>query len=95
MQVSWVILQTLFSRRSLDLLSVLPEDDMFEGLFQPMHLLVILFIALLIFGPKKLRNSGKGWARGRLSVTYRASRTVRVSPEKTIGISRRYCTKTS
>jgi hypothetical protein len=27
---------------------------MFEGLFQPMHLLVIFVIALLIFGPKKL-----------------------------------------
>jgi len=33
---------------------------MFEGLFQPMHLLVILFIALLIFGPKKLPELGKG-----------------------------------
>ena len=27
---------------------------MLEGLFQPMHLLVIFFIALLVFGPKKL-----------------------------------------
>ena len=27
---------------------------MVEGLFQPMHLLVIFFIALLVFGPKKL-----------------------------------------
>jgi hypothetical protein len=25
---------------------------MFEGLFQPMHLLVIFGIALLVFGPK-------------------------------------------
>lgn len=33
---------------------------MFEGLFQPMHLLVILLIALLIFGPKKLPEIGKG-----------------------------------
>jgi len=31
-----------------------------EGLFQPMHLLVILVIALLIFGPKKLGELGKG-----------------------------------
>ena len=29
---------------------------MFEGLFQPMHLLVILVIALLVFGPKRLVN---------------------------------------
>jgi len=27
---------------------------MFEGLFQPIHLLVIFGIALLVFGPKKL-----------------------------------------
>ncbi len=33
---------------------------MFEGLFQPMHLLVILGIALLVFGPKKLPELGKG-----------------------------------
>jgi sec-independent protein translocase protein TatA len=33
---------------------------MFEGLFQPMHLLVIFFIALLVFGPKKLPELGKG-----------------------------------
>ena len=33
---------------------------MFEGLFQPMHLLVITGIALLVFGPKKLPGLGKG-----------------------------------
>ena len=33
---------------------------MFEGLFQPMHLVVILGIALLVFGPKKLPELGKG-----------------------------------
>jgi len=37
---------------------------MFEGLFQPMHLLVILFIALLVFGPKKLPELGKGIGEG-------------------------------
>ncbi len=31
-----------------------------EGLFQPMHLLVIFAIALLVFGPKKLPELGKG-----------------------------------
>jgi Sec-independent protein translocase protein TatA len=35
---------------------------MFEGLFQPMHLLLIFFIALLLFGPKLLAL-GKGRAR--------------------------------
>lgn len=33
---------------------------MFEGLFQPTHLLVIFAIALLVLGPKKLPELGKG-----------------------------------
>jgi sec-independent protein translocase protein TatA len=36
----------------------------FEGLFQPMHLLVIFGIALLVFGPKKLPELGKGIGEG-------------------------------
>jgi sec-independent protein translocase protein TatA len=37
---------------------------MFEGLFQPMHLLVIVGLALLVFGPKKLPELGKGLGEG-------------------------------
>ena len=37
---------------------------MFEGLFQPMHLLVIFGIALLVFGSKKLPELGKGIGEG-------------------------------
>ena len=37
---------------------------MLEGLFQPMHLLVIFGIALLVFGPKKLPELGKGMGEG-------------------------------
>jgi sec-independent protein translocase protein TatA len=33
-------------------------------LFQPMHLLVILVIAILVFGPKKLADLGKGLGEG-------------------------------
>ncbi len=33
---------------------------MFEGLFQPTHLLLLAGIALLVFGPKKLPELGKG-----------------------------------
>jgi len=36
------------------------ETVMFEGLFQPMHLVVVLAIALLVFGPKKLPELGRG-----------------------------------
>ena len=31
---------------------------MFEGLFQPTHLLIILVIALIVFGPGKLTDVG-------------------------------------
>lgn len=37
---------------------------MFEGLAQPMHLLVILLIAVLFFGPSKLAGLGKGVGEG-------------------------------
>jgi sec-independent protein translocase protein TatA len=33
---------------------------MFEGLFRPMHLLLILVIVLIIFGPGKLPEIGEG-----------------------------------
>lgn len=31
---------------------------MFEGLFQPEHLLIILVVALLVFGPRRLPQLG-------------------------------------
>jgi sec-independent protein translocase protein TatA len=31
---------------------------MFEGLFQPMHLVVLLIVVLIIFGPGKLPELG-------------------------------------
>jgi sec-independent protein translocase protein TatA len=37
---------------------------MIEGLFQPMHLLLILLVGVLFFGPKKLPELGKGLAEG-------------------------------
>ncbi len=37
---------------------------MLEGVFQPTHLLVVFFIALLVFGPKKLPELGKGIGQG-------------------------------
>jgi len=35
-----------------------------EGLFQPMHLILIFGIALLVFGPKKLPELGTGLGDG-------------------------------
>ena len=37
---------------------------MFEGLLQPTHLLVIFFVALLVFGPSKLPELGRGLGEG-------------------------------
>lgn len=37
---------------------------MFDGLFQPTHLLFILLIALILFGPKRLPELGKGLGEG-------------------------------
>lgn len=37
---------------------------MFEGLLQPLHLVVILGIALFVFGPKKLPELGKSLGEG-------------------------------
>lgn len=37
---------------------------MFEGLIQPMHLLLIAIIAMIFLGPKKLPELGKGLGEG-------------------------------
>lgn len=37
---------------------------MFEDLLRPQHLLLILLVALLFFGPSKLPALGKGLAEG-------------------------------
>ncbi|MEY2413132.1 MAG: sec-independent protein translocase protein TatA [Acidobacteriaceae bacterium] len=37
---------------------------MFRGLFQPLHLLLLIGIALLVFGPGKFKDLGKGLGEG-------------------------------
>jgi sec-independent protein translocase protein TatA len=37
---------------------------MFEGLLQPLHLLLIIGIALLCFGPRKFADFGRGLGDG-------------------------------
>lgn len=37
---------------------------MFEGLLEPMHMVVILIIAVLFFGPGKLADLGSGLGKG-------------------------------
>ncbi len=37
---------------------------MFDGLLQPMHLLMVLLFAVIFFGPKRLPELGKGLGEG-------------------------------
>ena len=53
---------------------------MFEGLFQPMHLLLIFGLALLVFGPKKLPELGKGL--GESIRGFKSAMTVPLEPEE-------------
>ncbi len=55
---------------------------MFEGLFQPMHLLVILLIVLVIFGPGKLPELGSS-----LGKAIRGFKNAMNEPEKKIDSS--------
>jgi sec-independent protein translocase protein TatA len=50
---------------------------MFEGLFQPMHLIVILVIVLVIFGPGKLPEVG-----GAIGKAIRGFKQAMNEPEK-------------
>jgi len=50
---------------------------MFEGIFQPMHLIIILVIVLLIFGPGKLGDIG-----GSLGKAIRGFKSAMNEPEK-------------
>ena len=50
---------------------------MFEGLFQPMHLIVILVIVLIIFGPGKLPELGSS-----LGKAIRSFKSAIKDPEK-------------
>jgi sec-independent protein translocase protein TatA len=52
---------------------------MFEGLFQPMHLLIILGIVLIIFGPGKLPELG-----GSLGKAIKGFKQAMNEPEKKI-----------
>jgi sec-independent protein translocase protein TatA len=51
---------------------------MFEGLLQPMHLLVILVIGLIVLGPKKLPELGAGLGKG----IREFKKAISVEPEK-------------
>ncbi len=55
---------------------------MIEGLFQPMHLLLIVGLALLVFGPKKLPELGKGLGDGIRG--FKAAISGEVKPAETV-----------
>jgi sec-independent protein translocase protein TatA len=63
---------------------------MFEGLFQPMHLIVILAIVLIVFGPGKLPEVGSalGEAIRNLKKAMNEVSADPVAPEKLEGSSK-------
>jgi sec-independent protein translocase protein TatA len=58
---------------------------MFDGLFQPTHLIMILVGALLIFGPKKLPELGQGLGKG-IHGFKDALKGVREDPESSVPV---------
>jgi sec-independent protein translocase protein TatA len=54
--------------------------NMLEGLFRPMHLLVILVIVLIIFGPGKLPELGSS-----IGKAIRGFKNAMSDKEKTVG----------
>jgi sec-independent protein translocase protein TatA len=58
---------------------------MIEGLLRPQHLLVILAVALFVFGGKKLPELGKGLGEGIRS--FKDSLKQGAAPEKTVSVT--------
>jgi sec-independent protein translocase protein TatA len=58
------------------------KENFMEGLFQPTHLLVILVIALFVFGPKKLPELGQGLGKGIRSFRDSMRNVTAEEPEK-------------
>ncbi|MGH9491326.1 MAG: twin-arginine translocase TatA/TatE family subunit [Terriglobales bacterium] len=56
---------------------------MFDGLFEPTHLLIILAICVLIFGPSKLPQLGKGLGESIREFKNAISKTSTAPPEGT------------
>jgi sec-independent protein translocase protein TatA len=52
-----------------------------EGLFQPMHLILILVIVLIIFGPGKLPELGEGL--GKSIKAFKKAMNEKAEPEET------------
>ncbi len=51
-------------RRFLNTLTTDSRTTMFEGLLSPTHLIIVLAIALIVLGPKKLPEAGRGLGAG-------------------------------
>ena len=70
---------------------------MFEGLFQPMHLLLILIIALVVFGPGKLPSIGAGLGRSirefKKAISSMDKTAIEAKPEETQKAASRQETK--
>lgn len=56
---------------------------MFEGIFQPMHLIVILVIVLIVFGPGKLPELGSAIGKAIKGFKQAMNEPEKKSPEET------------
>jgi sec-independent protein translocase protein TatA len=58
---------------------------MFSGLESPMHLLVVLVVAALVFGPKKLPDLGRSLGSGirQFKGAVSGDETITMPPEET------------
>ena len=57
---------------------------MFQGLFQPMHLVVLLVIVLIIFGPGKIGDLGSSFGKA-IKGFQKAMREPERNPEEPLG----------
>ena len=56
---------------------------MFEGLLQPMHLIIILIVVLIIFGPGKLPELGSAIGKAIKGFKQAMNEPEKKSPEET------------
>jgi sec-independent protein translocase protein TatA len=56
---------------------------MFEGLFQPMHLIIILAVVLIFFGPGKLPELGSTIGKAIKGFKQAMNESEKQSPEET------------
>jgi len=63
MVCTWVTPLSTVNQCSTNIIKERRVDIFFEGIFQPTHLILILIVVLIIFGPGKLPEVGKAMGK--------------------------------